>query len=236
MVSAWARRCGVLVPGLLLGLERYLELQRSLEDFYSQSKPRRQFAELTCPCFSCMLSAPGQARRGKASRTPPGSRDSNGKGVSLGAAGLLPGYSFRVVAPCPPVTLSTRMGLWENKNMPRWLIPLLAGILGAAAGLVYGWVINPVKFVDTTPASLRADYRTDYVLMVAESYSADHDAALASRRLAIFGSETPAAIAGAALQTGERFGYSQDDMALIQELTRALQAYQPVAPTAGSAP
>jgi len=36
--------------------------------------------------------ASGHARRGKALRTPPGSKDSNGKEVSLGAADPLPGY------------------------------------------------------------------------------------------------------------------------------------------------
>jgi len=34
----------------------------------------------------------GQARRGRTLRTPPGSRDSNGKETFLGAAGILPGY------------------------------------------------------------------------------------------------------------------------------------------------
>lgn len=120
--------------------------------------------------------------------------------------------------------------------MPRWLIPVLAVILGAAAGVLYGWVINPVKFVDTTPASLRADYRADYVLMVAEAFHADHDVELASRRLAIFGSESPAALSLAALQTGQRVGYSQDDLALLRDLTRALQASEPPAPAPGSTP
>jgi hypothetical protein len=120
--------------------------------------------------------------------------------------------------------------------MRNWLIPVLAGLLGAAAGIFYGWVLNPVRFVDTTPASLRVDFRTDYVLMVAEAYHADHDAQLAGRRLAIFGSEPPAAIALAAQRAGEQLGYSEDDLSLIRDFTRGLQAYQPVAPTGGSTP
>jgi hypothetical protein len=120
--------------------------------------------------------------------------------------------------------------------MPRWLFPLIAGVLGVAAGVVYGWVINPVKFVDTTPGSLRADYRADYVLMVAESYEANRDAALASRRLAIFGTEDPSNISQSALDTAERAGFSPADILLIQNLTRGMQAYQPAPATAGSAP
>jgi hypothetical protein len=48
--------------------------------------------------YPCALS--GQARRGEAFRTPPGSKDSNGKEVSSGAAVSLSGYFYtRVVEP-----------------------------------------------------------------------------------------------------------------------------------------
>jgi hypothetical protein len=154
----------------------------------------------------------------------------------LGAAGLLSGYFFALARMWQPATLSTPVGLWQNQSMPRWVWSLIAGLLGVAVAILYGWVVSPVKFVDTTPASLREDFRTDYVLMVAESYHADQDPALASRRLAIFGSDSPAVIALAAVDTGQRVGYSPDDMALLQDLTRALQAYQPVSPSAVSTP
>ena len=120
--------------------------------------------------------------------------------------------------------------------MRSWVIALIAGLAGIAAGVAYGWVINPVKFVDTTPASLRADFRTDYVLMVAEAYHSDHDPELAARRLAVFGSEPPAAISRAALNTAGDVGYAPNDVVLLQELSRAMQAYQPAVPTAGSTP
>jgi hypothetical protein len=112
--------------------------------------------------------------------------------------------------------------------MPRWLYSVIALVIGLSLGLFYGWVISPVQFVDTTPASMRADYRADYVLMVAEAFHADQDAGLALRRLAVFGSDTPADIAAQALQTGQNIGYSSNDISLLQELMRALQAYQPV--------
>jgi hypothetical protein len=120
--------------------------------------------------------------------------------------------------------------------MRRWIPPLIAGLLGLSLGLLYGWVLEPVQFVDTTPASLRADYRTDYVLMIAESYHADPKPDLANRRLAIFGNNSPAALASQALQNGRKNGYSANDIALLQELTRAMQAYQPAPTPAGSAP
>jgi hypothetical protein len=120
--------------------------------------------------------------------------------------------------------------------MPRWLPPLILSIIGIALGLFYGWIINPVKFVDTTPASLRVDYRTDYILMVAEAYHADQNVELAVRRLAIFGSETPATLASQAVQVGRQTNYSENDLTLLQELTRAMQAYQPVSTPAGIVP
>jgi len=120
--------------------------------------------------------------------------------------------------------------------MPRWIPPLIAIVMGIALGLVYGWVINPVQFVDTTPNSLRADYRADYVLMIAETYHANQDAGLAARRLAIFGGDTPAAISAQALQTGQASGYAPNDIILLQELTRAMQAYQPVPTVIGGKP
>lgn len=120
--------------------------------------------------------------------------------------------------------------------MPRWIPPLIAIVIGIALGLVYGWVINPVQFVDTTPNSLRTDYRADYVLMIAETYHANQDAGLAARRLAIFGGDPPAAISAQALQTGQASGYAPNDISLLQELTRAMQAYQPVPTAVGSKP
>ena len=71
---------------------------------------------------------------------------------------------------------------------------------GIALGLAYGWILDPLRLSDTTPASLRADYRTDYVLMVAEAYHAQQDSEVARRQLAVFGGQSPAAICGQALQ------------------------------------
>ena len=120
--------------------------------------------------------------------------------------------------------------------MPRWLLLPIMAIFGIALGLLFGWVIDPVKFVDTTPASLRADYRADYVLMVAEAYSAEHNSDQAAQRLAIFGSEAPSSICAQALQSAQRAGFSSNDLSLLQDLARAMQAYQPIATPAGGTP
>ncbi|MBI5297294.1 MAG: hypothetical protein HY869_17585 [Chloroflexi bacterium] len=110
--------------------------------------------------------------------------------------------------------------------MSRWLAPLLALLIGIALGLVYGWVVSPVEYVDTTPDTLRADYRADYVLMVAEAYRTEQDPALAARRLAILGSQAPGEIASQGLEDARRIGFSEADLDLLQKLTTAMQAWQ----------
>ena len=112
--------------------------------------------------------------------------------------------------------------------MPRWISILIAALLGLALGLVYGWKIDPVQYTDITPDVLRIDYRTDYVLMVAEAYRAEQDPALAAQRLAVLGSEPPALIAGDAYNFARQSAYPADDLTTIQELEVALQAWQPI--------
>jgi hypothetical protein len=117
--------------------------------------------------------------------------------------------------------------------MKRWLWILLAAAAGIGFGLLYGWVIDPVDFVDLTPDTLRADFRADYILMVAEAYKAENDLDLAARRLAIFGSDPPAEIAAQALPFGPSAGFSPSEISTLEELVAALRSWQP---STGAAP
>ena len=101
----------------------------------------------------------------------------------------------------------------------------LALLAGIGIGLAYGWVIDPVDFFDLTPDTLRADYKSDYVLMVAESYRVERDPGLAARRLAIFGTQSPSAIASSGLTYARANGFSDGDIVLMQELVTAMQAW-----------
>ena len=47
--------------------------------------------------------------------------------------------------------------------------------VGIGMGLAYGWLVDPVDFFDLSPDTLRADYKTDYVLMTAEAYHVEQD-------------------------------------------------------------
>lgn len=110
--------------------------------------------------------------------------------------------------------------------MQRLKIFLFALILGLVTGLVYGWLVSPVEYVDTAPEMLSADYRADIVLMTAEIYSASTNLEPLARSLELLFSQ-PSAITGAeALAFAQASGYAQADIALLQKLTTALQAWQ----------
>ena len=107
----------------------------------------------------------------------------------------------------------------------RWIFIFLTFLIGIGAGLAYGWVIDPVEFFDLTPDTLRADYKTDYVLMTAEAYRLDQDPGTAARRLAIFGAQSPSAIATDALNYARENSFPDSDIAILQELVTAMQAW-----------
>jgi hypothetical protein len=111
--------------------------------------------------------------------------------------------------------------------MRRWIWFLLLLILGVAVGLWYGWRINPVNYVDTTPARLRADYQTDYMLMVAEAYQAEGDLDQAARRLAALGDSHPAEIVRQGMIFAAQNNYADSDQDLLSQLASDLQTWVP---------
>ncbi len=61
---------------------------------------------------------------------------------------------------------------------------LLTGlIIGGVIGLVFAWKVSPVKYVDTQPVTLRADYKDQYRTMIALAFVADGDLPRAKARL-----------------------------------------------------
>ena len=108
--------------------------------------------------------------------------------------------------------------------MSRWIRFLIVLLLGLAVGLLYAWVFNPVEYVDTTPDTLRMDYKTDYVLMTAEAYGAEGDLNQAQRRLALLGDLPPDELALEAVRFAERAGYTEADLELMRTLSSALLA------------
>jgi hypothetical protein len=66
------------------------------------------------------------------------------------------------------------------KKLPWVQIVLL--VIGLAIGLTWGYVIDPVDFVDATPSYLRADLQEDYLRMAIDSYRLNPDPNLAVQR------------------------------------------------------
>ena len=107
--------------------------------------------------------------------------------------------------------------------MSRWTWFLVVLVVGLGLGLLYGWVINPVSYQDTTLESLRIDYKTDYTLMVAEVYHQEKDLSWALNRLTLLGDETPQASVENALKFGAQAEYTLPDMFLLRDLLNAIQ-------------
>ena len=100
-------------------------------------------------------------------------------------------------------------------------------LVGIGLGLLFGWLVSPVEYVDTSPDTLREDYRTDYVLMVAEAYKTENNLDLAEQRLAFLGGTPPAEMVVAALEYAVQVGYQAQDLELLRDLVNDLRAARP---------
>ncbi len=108
--------------------------------------------------------------------------------------------------------------------MSRWLQALLIAILGLGAGLFYGWRVAPVEYVDTTPDTLHPQYKSEYTLMVAETYQDTKDLDLAARQLALLGSAHPAEIIQEALDYNN---FTEEEIEKLTTLLDEIEAWQP---------
>lgn len=100
---------------------------------------------------------------------------------------------------------------------------VLAILLGIAGGLVYGWVYFPARVSAASPQSLRADYKADYVLMVAELYATDSELEEAVVLLERIKPGDPIGAVQRGLLAAQQLGYADWEMRLIADLEIALQ-------------
>ena len=92
--------------------------------------------------------------------------------------------------------------------MTRWFFFILAILFGFGLGLFYTWRINPIDYTNAGLDILRVDYRTDYVLMVAEIYQRENDLDEAIRRLTSLALSKSSVTVVDAIMFAEQQGYS----------------------------
>lgn len=68
---------------------------------------------------------------------------------------------------------------------------LLALLVGLGVGLVYAWLISPLRVTNADPIALRADFKERYRSAIAASYAATGNLPRAEARLALLGDADP---------------------------------------------
>ena len=109
----------------------------------------------------------------------------------------------------------------RTKRLIFFLIAILAGIL---IGIILGWGVISPKSAAAKPKSLRIDYQTDYVLMVAELYDAENDLSLAEVRLDYLDDQDVGANVKNAIAYAQEHQYASCDLALMLSMMADLQA------------
>jgi len=73
-----------------------------------------------------------------------------------------------------------------RENRGSWYL-LTGVVIGIALGLLYAWVLRPVQYTNTSPKTLRADYKDHYRGMIAAAYLSNGDLVRARARLDLLG-------------------------------------------------
>jgi hypothetical protein len=84
--------------------------------------------------------------------------------------------------------------------MKNFLLGLCGLALGIGLGLGIAWWLLPVKYIDTTPATLRTDFKDEYRLLIAQAYTANPDLLRARARLGVLGDTDPVKSLGGQVQ------------------------------------
>ncbi len=103
-------------------------------------------------------------------------------------------------------------------------------VLGILAGLAYAWLISPLQYTNTSPASLRGDFKDQYRALIAVAYLSNGDFARARARLDLL--EDPEPVSALALQAelAQSQGRPASEITALQSLSLAMSG-SPLAPT-----
>ncbi len=110
----------------------------------------------------------------------------------------------------------------EPRRPPIYLLTGL--IIGLALGVVYVWVFSPAEQLETSPATLRIDFKDTYRELIARAYLADQDIGRAKARLALLEDEDPIRALAVQAQLTLGVGGENSPARALGMLAGALQA------------
>jgi hypothetical protein len=119
--------------------------------------------------------------------------------------------------------MTTTKNTGMNTGRVYWFAAAI--LIGFVGGVAAGWIGLPVGYRNTPPEELRYDYQADYVLMTAEVYAKEKNAASAAARLAFLGNEPVLRYVQRAIVTGQELEFTKHDMSLLGKLSDGLQAW-----------
>jgi hypothetical protein len=111
--------------------------------------------------------------------------------------------------------------------MKNWLPAAVGLLIGATIGLYFSWIVQPVKYVDTAPSSLRQNFQEDYLALIASAFASSGDLLRARARLALLPDPDPAQALAALAQRRLAEGFPQSEVLAMAELAEALRPAPP---------
>jgi len=108
---------------------------------------------------------------------------------------------------------------------------LLALIIGIGAGLVYSWMISPLRVMNASPAALRADFKAGFRSAIAAAYAATGNLPRAQARLSVLNDANPVDALNAQAQRMMADGETIQQADEVANLAAALQNGPDAAPT-----
>jgi hypothetical protein len=103
--------------------------------------------------------------------------------------------------------------------------------VGIGLGVIYSWIISPLRIIDTNPGTLRADFKDQFRVVIAASYASDPNLDRARARLVLLGDPDPVeeltAQAQRMLGAGESFNVIQQVANLATDLQSGIANIPP---------
>ena len=105
-----------------------------------------------------------------------------------------------------------------GRRTRRYIFFFFAIAIGVAIGVLLGWAYNPLNTSNSGLESLRVDYKTDTILMIAKLYQSDGELDATLGRLSSLGDDDPSDLLQIAINYAAQHAYASADIAVMQAL------------------